>query len=167
MSLGDLGHLLGVSRRTISKYESGMGTTLEVAIRIEEYFNTGVVESIDIVKREPAESGPETSKKRQDTGIPFEFLEQLGMQLHTLRGAPFQALLTFDKHTILTGYGTAQKVVKRAALISNLSKIAKKHAMCIITDYHHEKKIGRTLVIGEDRFHSIADGFELLDMLGD
>jgi putative transcriptional regulator len=89
------------------------------------------------------------------------------MQLHTLRGAPFQALLTFDKHTILTGYGTAQKVVKRAALISNLSKIAKKHAMCIITDYHHEKKIGRTLVIGEDRFHSIADGFELLDMLGD
>jgi len=167
MSLGDLGQVLGVSRRTISKYESGMGTTLEVAIRIEEYFNTGVVESIDIVKREPAESGPETSKKRQDTGIPFEFLEQLGMQLHTLRGAPFQALLTFDKHTILTGYGTAQKVVKRAALISNLSKIAKKHAMCIITDYHHEKKIGRTLVIGEDRFHRIEDGFELLDMLGD
>ncbi|MGB8220355.1 MAG: transcriptional regulator [Methanoregula sp.] len=167
MSLGDLGQVLGVSRRTISKYESGMGTTLEVAIRIEEYFNTGVVESIDIVKREPAESGPETSKKRSVPGIPIEFLEQLGVQLHTLRGAPFQALLTFEKHTILTGYGTAQKVVKRAALISNLSKIAKKHAMCIITDYHHEKKIGRTLVIGEDRLHAIEDGFELLDMLGD
>jgi putative transcriptional regulator len=167
MSLGDLGQVLGVSRRTISKYESGMGTTLEVAIRIEEYFNTGVVESIDIVKREPAESGPESSKKRSVPGIPIEFLEQLGMQLHTLRGAPFQALLTFDKHTILTGYGTAQKVVKRAALISNLSKIAKKHAMCIITDYHHEKKIGRTLVIGEERLHAIEDGFELLDMLGE
>ena len=167
MSLGDLGQVLGVSRRTISKYESGMGTTLEVAIRIEEYFNTGVVESIDIVKREPAESGPESSKKRSVPGIPIEFLEQLGMHFHTLRGAPFQALLTFDKHTILTGYGTAQKVVKRAALISNLSKIAKKHAMCIITDYHHEKKIGRTLVIGEDRLHAIEDGFELLDMLGE
>jgi putative transcriptional regulator len=119
------------------------------------------------VKREPAESGPESSKKRSVPGIPIEFLEQLGMQLHTLRGAPFQALLTFDKHTILTGYGTAQKVVKRAALISNLSKIAKKHAMCIITDYHHEKKIGRTLVIGEERLHAIEDGFELLDMLGE
>ena len=43
MSLGDLGQVLGVSRRTISKYESGMGTTLDVAIRIEEFFNTGVV----------------------------------------------------------------------------------------------------------------------------
>jgi len=167
MSLGDLGQVLGVSRRTISKYESGMGTTLDVAIRIEEYFNTGVVESIDIVRREPAETGPEEPRKRPVPGIPIEFLEQLGMQLHTLRGAPFQALLTFDRHTILTGYGTAQKVVKRAALISNLSKIAKKHAMCIITDYHHQKKIGRTLVIGEERLHDIEDGFELLDMLGE
>ncbi|MEN6394879.1 MAG: transcriptional regulator [Methanoregula sp.] len=167
MSLGDLGQVLGVSRRTISKYESGMGTTLEVAIRIEEYFNTGVVESIDLVEREPSSAGRETIHKRHDSGIPIDFFEDLGVQLHTLRGAPFQALLTFDKHTILTGYGTAQKVVKRAALISNLSKIAKKHAMCIITDYHHEKKIGRTLVIGEERLHKIEDGFELLDLLGD
>ena len=167
MSLGDLGHVLGVSRRTISKYESGMGTTLEVAIRIEEYFNTGVVESIDIVRHEPATADSPAPKKPQGPGVPIGFLEDLGMQLHTLRGAPFQALLTFDRHTILTGYGPAQKVVKRAALISNLSRIAKKHAMCIITDYHHEKKIGRTLVIGEERLHSIEDGFELLDLLGE
>jgi putative transcriptional regulator len=118
MSLGDLGHLLGVSRRTISKYESGMGTTLDVAIRIEEVFDAGVVESIDIL-------------------------------------------------TIFTGYGTAQKVLKRAALIGNLSKIAKKHAMCVITDYYKEKKIGRTLLIGEDRLHHLRDGSELIDLIGD
>ena len=167
MSLGDLGQVLGVSRRTISKYESGMGTTLEVAIRIEEYFNTGVVESIDIVQREQAKSEPPAGKKHPGPGVPIEFLEELGVQLQTLRGAPFQALLTFDRHTILTGYGPAQKVLKRAALISNLSKIAKKHAMCIAPDYHHEKKIGRTLMIGEERLHAIEDGFELLDMLGE
>ena len=173
MSLGDLGQVLGVSRRTISKYESGMGTTLEVAIKIEEYFNTGVVESIDIVQREmeaaePVQApSPQAPVRGHEPGNPIEFLEELGIQLHTLRGAPFQALLTFDRHTILTGYGPAQKVVKRAALISNLSTIAKKHAMCIAPDYHHEKKIGRTLMIGEERLHAIEDGFELLDMLGE
>ncbi len=52
MSLGDLGQVLGVSRRTISKYESGMGTTLDVAIRIEEFFNTGVVKSINLIRHE-------------------------------------------------------------------------------------------------------------------
>jgi len=168
MSLGDLGQVLGVSRRTISKYEGGMGTTLDVAIRIEEYFDTGVVEHIDLMCHEerPTELKHEWSDKKE-RNVPIEFLEEIGMHLHTLRGAPFQALLTFDKHTILTGYGPAQKVVKRAALIGNLSQIAKKHAMCIITDYHKQKKIGKTLVIGEDRLHHIEDGFELLDMIGD
>jgi len=168
MSLGDLGQVLGVSRRTISKYESGMGTTLDVAIRIEEHFDTGVVEHIDLMSHEqhPTELKHEWSDKKE-RNVPIEFLEQLGMHLHTLRGAPFQALLTFEKHTILTGYGPAQKVVKRAALIGNLSQIAKKHAMCIITDYHKQKKIGKTLVIGEERLHRIEDGFELLDMIGD
>lgn len=168
LSLGDLGQVLGVSRRTISKYESGMGTTLDVAIKIEEYFDTGVVEAIDLIRRErPEEFLHEWTREHSEQHVPIEFLEQLGMQLHTLRGAPFQVMLTFDRHTILTGYGPAQKVVKRAALIGNLSQIAKKHAMCIITDYHKQKKIGRTLVIGEDRLHRIADGFELIDMIGE
>jgi putative transcriptional regulator len=168
MSLGDLGQVLGVSRRTISKYEGGMGTTLDVAIRIEEYFDTGVVESIDLVRHEPPKSMESESQQEQENlHIPIRFLEQIGVKLHTLHGAPFQALLTFEKHTILTGYGPAQKVVKRAALIGNLSQIAKKHAMCVITDYHKEKKIGKTLVIGEKRLQRIEDVFELLDMLGD
>jgi len=168
MSLGDLGQVLGVSRRTISKYESGMGTTLEVAIKIEELFNTGVVESIDLMRYgRQKDPRPEPSPARKEPNVPIEFLEQLGIHLHTLRGAPFQALLTFEKHTILTGYGSADKVVKRAALIGNLSQIAKKHAMCVITGYHKQKKIGKTLVIGEDSLHRIADGFELLDLIGD
>ncbi len=168
MSLGDLGQVLGVSRRTISKYEGGMGTTLDVAIRIEEFFNTGVVESIDLMLHEKAKTlTREHVEARKEPDVPIEFLEQLGMHLHTLRGAPFQALLTFERHTILTGYGPAEKVVKRAALIGNLSQIAKKHAMCVITGYHKQKKIGKTLLIGEDRLHRIADGFELLDLIGE
>ncbi len=39
--------------------------------------------------------------------------------------------------------------------------------MCVITDHYKQKKIGKTLVIGEDRLHRIADGFELLDMIGE
>jgi len=168
MSLGDLGKILGVSRRTISKYEGGMGTTLDIAIRIEELFDEGIVESIDLIRDKLP---PVMESERTDTGVhaqsPMEFLEGIGVRLHTLHGAPFQALLTFDQHTILTGYGPAQKVVKRAALIGNLSQIAKKHAMCVLTDSAKEKKIGRTLVISEERLHRIEDGFELLDLLGE
>jgi len=171
MSLGDLGQVLGVSRRTISKYEGGMGTTLDVAIRIEEFFNTGVVKSINLILHEPPKAmEPEARDTPTGNLTPIEFFKQIGMQLHTLHGAPFQALLTFEKHTILTGYGPADKVIKRAALIGNISQIAKKHAMCVITDHYKQnkqKKIGKTLVIGEDRLRRITDGFELLDMIGE
>jgi putative transcriptional regulator len=168
MSLGDLGNVLGVSRRTISKYECGMGTTLEVAIRIEEFFDTGVVESIDLIRHEPPKAmEPDHITPGTFLKSPMAFLEQIGVRMHALHGAPFQALITFEKHTILTGYGPAQKVVKRAALIGNLSQIAKKHAMCVTTDSTKEKKIGKTLVISEQRLHCIQDGFELLDLLGE
>jgi putative transcriptional regulator len=168
MSLGDLGQVLGVSRRTISKYESGMGTTLDVAIRIEDFFNTGVVKSINLILHEPPKAmEPEPRDAATDKQTPVEFFRQIGMQLHTLHGAPFQALLTFEKHTILTGIGPADKVIKRAALIGNISQIAKKHAMCVITDHYKQKKIGKTLVIDEDHLRRITDGFELLDMIGE
>jgi len=49
LSLGDLGSLLGVSRRTISKYESGMGTTLDIAQKIEEIFDAPLVVAIDLL----------------------------------------------------------------------------------------------------------------------
>jgi putative transcriptional regulator len=175
MSLGDLAQVLGVSRRTISKYESGMGTTLEMAIRLEEIFNTGIVESIDLMQHESTHElpPPVRSRKQGDAAdrkeqeAPMGHLRELGMELHILHGAPFQALLTFEEHTILTGYGPAEKVVKRAALIGNLSQVAKKHAMCVITGYNKQKKIGRTLVIGDAPLHEIEDGFELLTLLGE
>jgi putative transcriptional regulator len=39
--------------------------------------------------------------------------------------------------------------------------------MCVITDYHKEKKVGRTLIIGEDRLIHLRDGSELIDKIGE
>ncbi len=162
LSLGDLGNLLGVSRRTISKYESGMGTTLDVALKIEEIFDTALVQSIDLMKyTSQFRDEPETAGE----DLPIGFLERMGMKLHAMQRAPFQALIECSNHTILTGYGAASKVVKRAALIGNISQVTGTHAMCVITDYQKQKKIGTTLVIGEQRLHTLTDGEELIEMI--
>lgn len=161
LSLGDLAHLLGVSRRTISKYENGMGTTMEVALRIEELFDTAVTKPIDLLSHEsrfaPAEEPP--------GGDVLPDLERMGMEIHLLRRAPFEALARYDEETILTGYGTAQHVAKRAPLIGNLSRIAKAHALCVLVGYRRQKTIGDTLVIGEERLHSLEDGSELMELI--
>ena len=164
MSLGDLASHLGVSRRTISKYESGMGTTLDVAIRLEELFSAPLVETIELVGYHSPEPG---NPPQSATGDAFVDLERMGMEIHAMRQAPFQALALFDRHTILTAYGTTQKIVKRASLIGNISQITKTFAMCVVTDYKKQKKIGKTLLIGEEHLHTLEDGSELIDMINE
>ncbi len=49
MSLGDLAKKIGVSRKAVYEYETGgMGATLETVARIEEIFNVGLTQGIDI-----------------------------------------------------------------------------------------------------------------------
>ncbi|MDD1670148.1 MAG: helix-turn-helix domain-containing protein, partial [Methanomicrobiales archaeon] len=161
LSLGDLAHLLGVSRRTISKYENGMGTTMEMAIRIEELFDTAVTRPIDLLSHESRFAPSEEPAP----GEVLPDLSRMGMEIHLLRRAPFEALARYDEETILTGYGTAQHVAKRAPLIGNLSRIARAHALCVLVGYRRQKTIGDTLVIGEERLHSLEDGSELMELI--
>ncbi|MDH7593974.1 MAG: transcriptional regulator [Methanomicrobiales archaeon] len=161
LSLGDLAHLLGVSRRAISKYESGMGTSLDVAIRLEDLFDTDMVVPIDLfsyTSQFPQEEAMESPAIQAELG-------RIGMKVHTVQRAPFEALVVFHEHRILTGYGTAERVVRRASLIGNISRIVRTHAMCIIKDCDKEKKIGNTLVLGEKRLNWVEDGFELIEMI--
>jgi putative transcriptional regulator len=163
LSLGELATLLGVSRRTISKYESGMGTSLDIAIKLEELFNTAIVEAIDPLT---FEAHARQSSREYQEDIPSD-LERMGLELHITHRAPFQALAFYKSDTILTGFGTAQRIVRRAALIGNLSEITKSKAMCVITDYKKKKRVGKTLIIGEERLHSIESGSELMDLINE
>lgn len=169
MSLGDLASELGVSRRTISKYESGMGTTLDIAIRLEELFRAPLIETIELIGYHSPAPQPQVSTKPADSqdGEIFADLERMGMEIHAMRQAPFQALALFDQHTILTAYGPSQKVAKRASLIGNLSQITKTFAMCVATDYRKRKKIGKTLIIGEKHLRTLEGGSELIAMMNE
>ncbi|MDD1673193.1 MAG: transcriptional regulator [Methanomicrobiales archaeon] len=161
LSLGDLAHMLGVSRRAISKYESGMGTTLDVAIKLEELFEASVTVPIDLFSYHSRFA----IQQLLPSAPLLPDLNRIGMECHRLHRAPFEALTIFQEYRILTGYGTAQKVVKRASLISNLSQVTKTRAMCVITDSNKQKKVGNTLIIGEKRLHSVEDGFELMELI--
>jgi len=167
LSLGDLAQRLGVSRRSISKYEGGMGATLDIVIKLEEIFDTPLIESIDLLDYHFRHE-PETEPERYDA---FSELERMGMELHAMRRAPFHLLVTYREPSreqiILTAYGSAQKILKRAPILGNLSQITKTHAMCVLTDYRKKKKIGSTLIIGEECLHSFKRASELMNLIRD
>ena len=139
-----------------------MSTSVDVAIRIEEIFEQEVIEPIDLLCHS-SRMRPAGSDILQ-LGI-MQFLGEIGVELLTVRRAPFQVLITWREHAILTAYGTSHKVVKRATLIGNLSKITKTHAMCVTTDEVPRKRIGQTLVVWEEQLHEIEDGDALIAMV--
>lgn len=164
LSLGDLGQILGVSRRTVAKYEAGMGTTIEIALRIEETFDSGVVEPIDLIQSKSQFKNPENPEIPEE--IPIQAaIEEMGMHVQPMHHAPFQALVRYDSHTILTGYGSAQKVSRRAGIIGNISQVTRTHAMCVMTDDHRQRRIGRTLMISEDSLLSLDEPDDLINLI--
>ncbi len=165
LSLGDLAHILGVSRRTISKYESGMGTTLEMALKLEELFDEAIVQPIDLFIDRPHDLTESIYAHEIEAISPAGHLKDMGLELHPFRRAPFQVVALFEKNTIFACFGPAQKTVKRAALIGNLSQIAHARSLCILSDYHNEKKIGKTLVIGEEKLYSLEEGSDLINLI--
>lgn len=160
-SLGDLARHLGVSRRTISKYEDGMSTTLDIAIQLEELFDEAVVKAIDLLSYVP--TTPETVER--PVSGPLADFERMGVEVHQIHRAPFQALAVVQEERILACFGPAQKTVRRAALVGNISQIAKTHAICVLSDYKKKRRIGRTLIIGEEHLQSLEDGADLMDMI--
>ncbi len=134
MSLGDLGQVLGVSRRTISKYESGMGTTLDVAIRIEEFFNTGVVKSINLIRHEPPkvmEVGTQGSRPGQaePDGI-FRRYRYAGFILSTA--------LRFRRSSLSKNIRYSPAMARRirslnAPLLSGISRRSQKSTRCVLS----------------------------------
>ena len=166
LSLGDLAGSLGVSRRTISKYESGMSTTLDIAIKLEEIFDTAIVEAINLLSHSHISDLEEEnlSESHRKENIPHDF-ERMGMKTHPMQRAPFEALCVYEEKTILTGYGTAQKTMRRAALIGNISDITSSKAVCVLTDYKKRKKVGKTLIIGEEELSTLKEGSDLIELI--
>jgi len=165
LSLGELAHLLGVSRRTISKYEGGMNTTLEVAVRLEELFDTELVEPIELMSYNSRFDNISSFSQHPEDKTGIAGLEGIGVKIHLMRRAPFNALALLDNEIILTAYGPANKTIKRAEIMGNISQVTKTHAMCIISDYEKERRIGSTLVVGEKSIRSLRDPEDLMHLI--
>ena len=163
LSLGDLASALGVSRRTISKYESGMSTTLDIAIRLEEIFDAAIVEAIDILKK-ASDLGSQFESMETEDNSPPDF-RRIGIETHSMWRAPFDALAVYEEKTILAGYGTAQKAIQRAGLIGNISEITESRAVCILTDYNKTKRVGKTIIIGEEVLSDLKKGSEFIELI--
>ncbi len=138
ISLGEMAKLLGVSRRTVKKYEEGIDTTVETALKIEEILGTYVIKAIDILNF-VKDDVVEEEKVPNFSGEEAEIIEQLrviGVKVYPIKHAPFDVVSKADDERILTGVKQVREIDKRASILGRISEVLSTKAAYIV-----EKKI--------------------------
>jgi len=171
ISLGSFARTLKVSRRTVQMYEDGMNASVEVAIRIEDTLGGNVTDPIDILKpvpskkemRKPLSYNEGFRKFQRDV---FSILEKVGYKVTLLERAPFEAVSQDRKKILLTCVDEYnRKLLRKAQVVSSISKITERHAV-LITDKDVEKKsIKGTPIIVKKELKKIRGPEEILELV--
>ncbi|MFB6103928.1 MAG: transcriptional regulator [Halobacteriaceae archaeon] len=165
-SLGRLAQELGVSRRTVSKYEDGMNASVEVASRLEELFGddlTGPVDVLDgaeeVREADPMPEGPGVDPEDEDL---VAVLTRVGFDVHPTQRAPFKAVSkSGDRESILTGHSELTKTaVKRARIMSSLGTVTRTQAVYFVEEASRESIEG-TAVVEQAEAEDVEEADEL------
>ncbi|MGM0397774.1 MAG: transcriptional regulator [Halobacteriota archaeon] len=172
-SLGRLATELGVSRRTVSKYEDGMNASVEVAAQLEDMFDGGLTSPVsvldgaeDIREAEPTPEDPEVTP--EDEPI-VAVLTRIGFDVHPTERAPFNAVSedTRRADNLLTGHSAfTEAAVKRARIMSSLGHITRTRAVYFVDDASRES-IDDTAIIEREEIADVDDPDEFRDMIGE
>ncbi len=167
LSLGAIASELGVSRRSIRKYEEGMDAKVEIALKLEAILDTPLAIPISLftynVTHDETMSSDSLSPLEQQT---MSTLVDLGFQVFPVSQVPFDMLSQTREDTLLTGISkSASSIVKRAELMSSISRVISTHSLYITSDEPKCCRICDTVVILLQELEDLDNSNELLDLV--
>ncbi len=169
ISLGALASLLGVSRRTISKYEeSEMAASVDVALRLEEVLDRGFSVAVDLFEKLYSNDVQKQGVAKESKV--FSSLKNMGFEVLPISQAPFDAVSQSsnrrDGTTILTGVGEYTKTtVKKAHLMSSISEVALTQSVLIVHGASKTRNIEKTVLVEENELKKFNDKDDFIDLL--
>jgi putative transcriptional regulator len=173
MSLGKLANELGVSRRTVSKYEDGMNASVEVAAELEEIFDRPLASPVNVLDgaddvRDSVDDPEELEADPDDAHI-VTVLTRVGFEVHPTLRAPFKAVSEDEsrERTMLTGHSEFNRTAeKRARIMSSVGRVTKTRSVYVV-DRAGQDSVDGTALIERDEFERIDDPEELEDLIRD
>jgi len=170
-SLGRLANELGVSRRTVSKYEDGMDASVEVAADLQELFDaplTAPVEVLDgaeeVREDEPTPDDPEVAP--EDEPI-VTVLTRVGFDVHPTDRAPFKTVSENEHREVemLTGHSELTKTAeKRARIMSSVGQVTRTRSVYVVERATRDSVEG-TAIVEESEMENIEEADELRDII--
>jgi putative transcriptional regulator len=172
-SLGRLATELGVSRRTVSKYEDGMNASIEVAIKLEDLFGRPFSNPVDVLGG--AEEVRDADPTPQDPAVDPEedhvlaVLARVGFTVHPTTRAPFTAVSEDGEHEIenlLTGHSAfTRSAEKRARIMSSLGEVTRTRAVYVTEEREKRDAVEGTALVSQAELAALRDADDLRDLI--
>ena len=171
-SLGQLAQELGVSRRTVSKYEDGMDASVEVAAQLEEMFDedlgspVSVLDGAEAVRE--ADELPDAPEADPDDQPVVTVLTRVGYDVHLTDRAPFKTVSEDeDEGQMLTGHSAFTKTAeKRARIMSSVGQVTRTQSVYIVDTAKRESVEG-TAIIEQEEMEDIEEQADLRNLIYD
>ncbi|MFB6197341.1 MAG: transcriptional regulator [Halobacteriaceae archaeon] len=171
-SLGQLATELGVSRRTVSKYEDGMNASVEVAAKLEEIFSESLTGPVDVLdgaeevrNAEPTPEDPDIDPEDEHL---MAILTRTGFTVHPTERAPFKAVSEeeeTDGESLLTGHSKlTEAAIKRARIMSSLGEVTKTYSVHFVERASRES-INSTAVVEREEVEDFEEADELRKLI--
>jgi putative transcriptional regulator len=174
-SLGRLANELGVSRRTVSKYEDGMDASVEVAAELEDLFQAELTSPVRVLGEEDppvdrdapaAEDAPDVDPADEPIVTVFT---RIGYDVHPTDRAPFKTVSEDEndreEDQVLTGHSELTRTAeKRARIMASVGRVTETRSLYVVEESSRESVDG-TAIVEEAEMEGIEFADELRDLL--
>jgi putative transcriptional regulator len=167
LSLGQLASQLGVSRRTVSKYEDGMNASVEVAMALEELFNASLTSPVDVLEGtddvHDSEAPPEDPDADPTDEEVVAVFTRAGYRVHPTLRSPFKAVSEDedDKGVVLTGHSEFTKAAeKRARIMSSIGHVTRTQSVYVV-DRAKQQSVDGTALVEREELEDLRDADDL------
>ncbi|WP_160134842.1 transcriptional regulator [Halococcus salsus] len=166
-SLGRLATELGVSRRTVSKYEDGMNASVEVAARMEDLLDAPLANPVDVFESPEALADDDESESDSAEDSLVAVLTRVGFDVHPTTRAPFTTVSEDDgtAENVLTGNSAFTPTAeKRARIMSSLGTVTRTRSVYVV-DKSKRDAVEGTALIEREEIDAIRDPDDLRDLI--
>ncbi len=151
-SLGRLAKELGVSRRTVSKYEDGMDASVEVAAALEELFDEPLTSPVSVLDEESVrdtDDPPDGPGVDPDDEQIVTVLTRVGYDVYPTDRAPFKTVSEDEgeQRQVLTGHSEfTETAEKRARIMSSVGRVTRTQSVYVVDKARRESVEGTAIV---------------------
>jgi putative transcriptional regulator len=173
LSLGQLASELGVSRRTVSKYEDGMNASIDVAVKLEGVFERPFSSPVDVLdgadEVRDADPTPEDPEADPDDERVVAVLTRAGFTVHPTTRAPFKAVsedADREREHVLTGHSSLTRgAERRARIMSSVGSVVRTRSVYFVDDDTSRESIGGTALVTTSELEEVDDPDAVRDII--